>query len=73
MTRIIIASSTWDDGDQIISVRPEYEKPWCDVPVGGVLSKQDAAIVLQWLEGAMPVLQQLILQIEQDPRAQENK
>ena len=67
MKKLIAIWSCWDEGDYIVSIRPESVKPWGDVPIGPVMSKAQAKGVAEWLNCALPDLQKIIIQTEQDP------
>lgn len=45
----IIQASTFEDSDHVISIRPDYEEPWRDVPIGSLMSERNTLIVRQWL------------------------
>jgi hypothetical protein len=44
-------SSAWDEGDYIVSGIAPDQKPWADTPLGGVLGKDQARVVAEWLNG----------------------
>lgn len=52
-TTWVIQSSLWDDGDHVVSVRPDWEQAWKDVPIGKPMSPKDAALVAEWLKTAI--------------------
>lgn len=58
-TKFLVYHSVWEDNDYVVSVRPEWEKSWRDVPIGRAMSQRDAKLVAEWLQGALPDLWQI--------------
>lgn len=48
--------SSWENGDYVVTIRPDWEKSWRSVAVGRTLSKDRAVQVSEWLQSAMPYL-----------------
>jgi hypothetical protein len=44
-------ASKWDDDDYTVSIRPEFEPVWHDVPIGPTLTEREANTVANWLNG----------------------
>lgn len=52
-----VRARAWEDTDFIVTIRPEFEKPWHDVPIGGVLDQDTAERIAAWLdEGGLAAL-----------------
>ena len=49
MTEFIWRTESWDEGEEVITVRPDWEKSSNAVPIGATLSPKDARIVARWL------------------------
>ncbi len=49
MSKLVFDASPWDDGAWIVTVRPDWEKQWKDVPVGGVVDRDTAKRIAKWL------------------------
>ena len=43
----------WDGEDYIVTARPDTEPVWKAVPIGGILTKNDANIIATWLPSAL--------------------
>ena len=54
--KFVIGHSLWDDSDYVVTIRPDYEKVWRSLPLGGTLSERRARLIAEWLQGAMPTL-----------------
>ena len=54
--KFIVSYSSWEDSDYVVTIRPDFEKSWKSVPIGSALSKDEARIVSEWLQTAMPEL-----------------
>ena len=67
MKKLIVKCAAWEYNDFIISIRPENEKPWRDIPVGMALSKKGGEIIADWLNQNMETLQKIIIKTENDP------
>jgi len=60
MSKLIFDHSPWDDGTDIITVRPDWEKLWRCAPIGMCLSKRDAKIIAEWIQGAYKEIEQIV-------------
>ena len=66
MKKIIINYSVWEYGEYVITMRPENEKEWKQVPIGRTLSKDLAKEIAIWLHESISEIQKIIIQIEED-------
>lgn len=57
---LVFKASAWDPGDYIVTVRPSWERPWRDAPIGMTLSMRDAKIVAAWLPTAIREIETII-------------
>jgi hypothetical protein len=67
MKDLIAEFEAWDDGDFTVTLRPEKAPAWTSVPVGTLLNKEQAKLISQWLQNALPTIQKIIVQTESDP------
>lgn len=59
--------SKWDGNDYVITIRPPDEKPWNDVPIGGLWSKENAELVCLWLSrGGLKDVMKIGANVERD-------
>jgi len=61
MTKFVFEAHAWEDSDWIVTVRPNWEKKWKDVPLGTVLDSRDARRVADWLNTAQNQLRILFI------------
>lgn len=64
----IFDSGAWDGGgDGIISIRHKDDLPWKSLPIGPVLTYNEAKVVKQWLtEGGLTILWKIADNIVKD-------
>lgn len=66
MPTFIVDSGMWDEGDYVVTIRPDWEKPWHDLPIGMALSDRDAQKCAQWLRTALPELWRIFNNLEKE-------
>lgn len=71
MSKLVFKADIFDEGDWIVTVRPDYEKVWKDVPIGSTLSEKEAKIVARWLDTAQRELGILFHNLEVEAKMAE--
>ena len=61
-----ISYSIWDEGDYVVTIRPDFEKEWKSLSIGDLLSKEDAKKMARWLQSAMPTLWKIFTNVSQE-------
>ena len=59
MTDFIWDKSVWEHGEYVVTVRPDWEKPWKSIPLGHTMSSKDAELVVEWLRSSYKDLHKL--------------
>lgn len=49
-TEFVCRAAHWEDSDYVVTIRPEWEKAWKDVPIGITYSERDARLIASWLQ-----------------------
>lgn len=73
MAKLIFKESAWDPGESIITVRPDWEKLWKDVPIGHTLSRRDARMIAQWITSAYRELEIIFKNGYEEPGSASNQ
>lgn len=63
-TPMVFQASLWDEGDYVVSLRPESAKAWEDCPIGCTLSRRDAEVIAKWLPTAWADIRKLSSNLE---------
>jgi predicted rRNA methylase YqxC with S4 and FtsJ domains len=66
--KFVVNYSAWDNGDYVVTIRPDFEKSWKSVPIGGTLSKEDARRVAEWLQSALSELWKIFENVAADAK-----
>ncbi len=68
MTKFVWDKAVWEHGEYVVTVRPDWEKPWRDIPIGYTMSSEDANVVAKWLQSSCDDLRRLFYNESKDER-----
>lgn len=70
MINWIIDYYIFDEGDYVVTIRPDFEESWKVLSIGGCLSEKEAKLVVDWLKhGGLETLWKLFENTYQETKA----